>query len=120
MRHKNIGRYLSRTGSHRRAMFYNISKSLIKYESIKTTISKAKEVRMYLEPLITIAKVDNISNRRIAFSKLKDKSLVSKLFTDLAIRFASRNGGYLRILRYKRRIGDAAILAVVEFVDKKK
>ncbi|HFL8824232.1 MAG TPA: 50S ribosomal protein L17 [Candidatus Azoamicus sp. OHIO1] len=119
MRHKNSGRYLNRTGSHRRAMFYNMSRDLIKYESIKTTLPKAKELRMYLEPLMSIAKVDNVTNRRAVFSRIRDKKIVNKLFTNLAIRYLNRPGGYLRIIKYKHRVGDSAVLAIIELVDKK-
>lgn len=118
MRHKNSGRNLSRTSSHRRLMLLNMAKSIIKHEIIKTSLAKAKEVRRVLEPLITLAKIDNLSNRRLAFAKLRDKSIIAKLFTELGKRFNSRPGGYLRILKCGYRKGDSAPMALVELVDK--
>ena len=119
MRHKKSGRNLSRTSSHKRLMLFNMSKSIIKHELIKTSLPKAKEVRMVLEPLITLAKEDNLSNRRLAFAKLRDKGIVAKLFTDLGIRFKLRPGGYLRILKCGYRKGDNAPMAIVELLDAK-
>lgn len=118
MRHKNSGRNLSRTSSHRRLMLLNMAKSIIKHELIKTSLPKAKEVRRVLEPLITLAKIDTLSNRRLAFAKLRDKSIIAKLFTKLGKRFNSRPGGYLRILKCGYRKGDSAPMALVELVDK--
>lgn len=118
MRHKNSGRNLSRTSSHRRLMLLNMAKSIIKHEIIKTSLPKAKEVRRVLEPLITLAKTDNLSNRRLAFAKLRDKSIIAKLFTELGKRFHARPGGYLRILKCGYRKGDSAPMALVELVDK--
>ncbi len=119
MRHKKSGRNLSRTSSHKRLMLFNMSKSIIKHELIKTSLPKAKEVRMVLEPLITLAKEDNLSNRRLAFAKLRDKGIVAKLFTDLGTRFKLRPGGYLRILKCGYRKGDNAPMAIVELLDAK-
>lgn len=118
MRHRNTGRHLSRTSSHRKAMFFNMSKSLIEHELIKTTVAKAKELRRYLEPLITLAKEDSVSNRRLAFRKLRDKKSVGKLFTDLGPRSKTRPGGYVRIIKCEYRNGDCAPMAVVELVDR--
>jgi len=117
MRHRKSGRRLNRTSSNRKAMFYNMSKDIIKYERIKTTLTKAKELRIYLEPLVTLAKVDNLANRKRAFSVLRCKKLVHKLFTVLGMRYTSRPGGYVRILKYKYRAGDASVIAIVEFVN---
>jgi len=117
MRHRNSGRNLSRTSSHRRLMLFNMAKSIIKHELIKTSLPKAKEVRRVLEPLITLAKEDNVSNRRLAFAKLRDKSIVAKLFTNLGQRFKLRPGGYLRILKCGYRKGDNAPMAIVELLD---
>lgn len=118
MRHKNSGRNLSRPSSHRRAMLSNMAKSIIKHELIKTSLPKAKEVRRVLEPLITLAKIDTVSNRRLAFSKLRDKSIIAKLFVELGKRFQTRPGGYLRILKCGYRKGDSAPMALVELVDR--
>jgi large subunit ribosomal protein L17 len=118
MRHRNSGRKFSRTSSHRTAMFYNMSSSLVKHEMIKTTLAKAKELRGYLEPLITLSKVDSVSNRRLAFAKLGNKETVGKLFTDLGIRFKERPGGYIRVLKCGYRKGDCAPMALVELTDK--
>ena len=117
MRHKNSGRNLSRTSSHRRLLLLNMAKSIIKHELIKTSLPKAKEVRRVLERLITLAKEDNVSNRRRAFAKLRDKSIVAKLFTNLGQRFKLRPGGYLRILKCGYRKGDNAPMAIVELLD---
>lgn len=118
MRHRKKGRKLNRTSSHRRLMFYNMSKDLLKHESIKTTLPKAKELRRYLEPIITLGKLDNLANRRNVFSKIRDKRIVFKLFNDISKRFLNRNGGYLRILKCGYRVGDCAPIAIVELVEK--
>ncbi|MFT7300237.1 MAG: large subunit ribosomal protein L17 [Porticoccus sp.] len=118
MRHRYSGRKLSRTGAHRRAMFRNMTTSLVEHELIKTTLPKAKELRRFAEPLITLAKQDNVANRRLAFSRLQDKAAVGKLFTDLAPRYEGRPGGYIRILKCGFRSGDAAPMAYVELVDR--
>jgi large subunit ribosomal protein L17 len=118
MRHKNIGRNLSRTSSHRKLMLFNMAKSIIKHELIKTSLPKAKELRRVIEPLITLAKVDSVSNRRLAFAKLRDQELVAKLFNNLGQRFKVRPGGYLRILKYGYRKGDSAPMAIVELLDR--
>ncbi|MDP2763048.1 MAG: 50S ribosomal protein L17 [Enterobacteriaceae bacterium] len=115
MRHRKIGRYLNRTGSHRKLMFRNMSISIIKYEIIKTTLAKAKEVRRILEPLITISKYDNLKNRRFIFSKLNNKKIINKIFS-LGIKFFNRPGGYLRIIKAGYRKGDAAPMAIVSLV----
>lgn len=118
MRHRKKGRNLSRTSSHRKAMFYNMCISAIKHELIKTTVAKAKELRSYLEPLITLAKEDSVANRRQAFAKLGCKVAVGKLFTDLGPRYKARPGGYVRVLKCGFRKGDCAPMAVVELVDR--
>lgn len=118
MRHRYSGRKLSRTGTHRRAMFRNMTTSLVEHELIKTTLPKAKELRRFAEPLITLAKQDTVANRRLAFSRLQDKATVGKLFTELASRYESRPGGYIRILKCGFRSGDAAPMAYVELVDR--
>lgn len=118
MRHRYSGRKLSRTGAHRRAMFRNMTTSLVEHELIKTTLPKAKELRRFAEPLITLAKQDSVANRRLAFSRLQDKAAVGKLFTELAPRYESRPGGYIRILKCGFRSGDAAPMAYVELVDR--
>ena len=118
MHHRKSGRQLGRNSSHRQAMFRNMSASILKHELIRTTLSKAKELRRYLEPLITLAKEDNIANRRVAFSRLRDKKAVGKLFTEVAPRHKNRPGGYLRVLKCGFRAGDAAPMAVVELVDR--
>lgn len=117
MRHRKSGRKLGRTSSHRKAMFRNMSTSLVMHETIKTTLPKAKELRRVIEPLITLAKVDGVANRRLAFSRLRDKAAVGKLFSDLGPRFKERPGGYLRILKMGPRPGDAAPMALVQLVD---
>lgn len=119
MRHKKKGRKLNRTSSHRRSMFYNMSKDVLKHESIKTTLPKAKELRTYLEPIITLGKTNNLHNRRRAFDRLRNKNLVYKLFNDISKRFINRNGGYLRILKCGYRAGDCAPMAIIELVEKK-
>ena len=118
MRHMKSGRKLNRTSSHRSAMFRNMASSLIKHEVIKTTLPKAKELRRVAEPLITLGKVDGVANRRVAFSRLRDKEAVGKLFSDLGPRFRERKGGYLRILKCGFRAGDAAPMAYVELLDR--
>ncbi|MCC7411342.1 MAG: 50S ribosomal protein L17 [Gammaproteobacteria bacterium] len=118
MRHRNSGRALSRTSSHRKAMFRNMTVSLFQHEVIKTTLPKAKELRRTAEPLITLAKADSVARRRLAFSRLRDRAIVTKLFSELGPRYADRPGGYLRILKCGFRQGDAAPLALVELVDR--
>jgi len=118
MRHRYSGRKLSRTGAHRRAMFRNMTASLVEHELIKTTLPKAKELRRFAEPLITLAKQDSVANRRLAFSRLQDKAAVGKLFSELAPRYEGRPGGYIRILKCGFRSGDAAPMAYVELVDR--
>ena len=118
MRHKNGLRKLNRTSSHRQAMLRNMSNSLIEHELIKTTVPKAKELRRVVEPLITLAKVDSVANRRLAFNRLRDRDMVTKLFNELGPRFATRPGGYTRILKIGFRVGDNAPMALVELVDR--
>jgi large subunit ribosomal protein L17 len=118
MRHRKSGRQLNRNSSHRKAMFQNMANSLFRHEIIKTTLPKAKELRRVAEPLITLAKEDNVAQRRLAFSRLRDKEIVGKLFTELAPRYKERPGGYLRILKCGFRPGDAAPMAYVELVDR--
>ena len=117
MRHKKIGRRLGRDSSHRKAMFRNMAISLIEFESISTTLPKAKELRRTLEPLITLAKEDGVSRRRMAFNKLRNKSAVGKLFNEIGPRFKDRPGGYLRILKKGRRPGDSAPMALIQLTD---
>ncbi|MET4568424.1 50S ribosomal protein L17 [Rhodanobacter soli] len=116
MRHQKSGRKLNRTSSHREAMFKNMASSLIKHELIRTTLPKAKELRRVAEPLITLAKTDGVANRRLAFSRLRDKEAVGKLFVELGPRYKERPGGYLRILKCGFRPGDNAPMAYVELV----
>ena len=118
MRHQKSGRKLNRTSSHREAMFKNMAASLIKHELIRTTLPKAKELRRIAEPLITLAKTDGVANRRLAFSRLRDKQAVGKLFVELGPRYSQRPGGYLRILKCGFRPGDNAPMAYVELVDR--
>ena len=118
MRHRHIGRQLNRTSSHRKAMFSNMTSSLVEHEIIKTTLAKAKELRMIAEPLITLAKVDSVANRRLAFDRLRNKATVGKLFTDLGPRYVERPGGYIRIVKCGFRAGDKAPMAYVELVDR--
>ena len=118
MRHMKSGRKLNRTSSHREAMFKNMAASLIKHELIKTTLPKAKELRRVAEPLITLAKVDSVANRRLAFARLRDKEAVGKLFVELGPRYRERKGGYLRLLKCGFRAGDNAPMAYVELVDR--
>jgi len=118
MRHQKAGRKFNRTSAHRQAMFSNMAASLFKHELIKTTLPKAKELRRVAEPLITLSKVDSVANRRLAFSRLRDKEAVGNLFTTLGPRYASRPGGYLRILKCGFRAGDNAPMAYVELIDR--
>ena len=118
MRHRYSGRKLNMTSSHKRAMFRNMTASLVEHELIKTTLPKAKELRGFAEPLITLAKQDSVANRRLAFDRLRNKATVGKLFTDLGPRYLERPGGYLRILKCGRRSGDNAPMAYVELVDR--
>jgi large subunit ribosomal protein L17 len=118
MRHGNGLRKLNRTSSHRLAMLRNMSNSLLQHEVIKTTLPKAKELRRVVEPLITLGKKDNLANRRLAFDRLRDREMVTKLFTELGPRFATRPGGYLRILKFGFRVGDNAPMALVELLDR--
>ena len=117
MRHRKIGRKLGRDSSHRKAMFRNMAASLIEFESISTTLPKAKELRRTLEPLITLAKEDGVSRRRMAFNKLRNKAAVGKLFNEIGPRFKDRPGGYLRILKKGRRPGDSAPMALIQLTD---
>lgn len=119
MHHRKSGRHFGRTSSHRDAMFRNMSVSLVKHELIKTTVAKAKELRRFVEPLITLAKTDSVANRRLAFSRMRDKAAVAKLFTNVASRHQTRPGGYLRILKCGFRAGDNAPMAIVELVDRR-
>ena len=118
MRHRHSGRQLNRNSSHRKAMFKNMNVSLIEHELIRTTVAKAKELRRTAEKLITLAKVDSVANRRLAFNRLRDRDAVTKLFNELGPRYANRPGGYLRILKCGFRTGDKAPMAYVELVDR--
>jgi len=118
MRHRKSGRQLGRNSSHRKAMFKNLTASLIEHEAIKTTLPKAKELRRHAEPLITMAKEDSVSKRRLAFSRLRSDLAVGKLFNELGPRYKARPGGYLRILKCGYRAGDNAPMAIVELVDR--
>ena len=118
MRHGNGLRKLNRTSAHRQAMLRNMMNSLIEHEAIKTTVPKAKELRRVVEPMITLAKVDSVANRRVAFARLRDDASVAKLFTNLGPRYNSRPGGYTRILKMGFRVGDNAPMAFVELVDR--
>lgn len=118
MRHRNGNRKLNRTSSHRAAMLRNMANSLLAHEVIVTTLPKAKELRRVAEPLITLGKKPSLANHRLAFDRTRDRDVVSKLFNELGPRFANRNGGYLRILKYGFRKGDNAPLALVELVEK--
>ena len=113
MRHRKSGRKFGRNSSHRKAMFRNMAASMLKHETIRTTLPKAKELRRVVEPLITLAREDSVANRRLAFDRLRDKEVVGKLFSDLGPRFKDRPGGYLRILKTGPRPGDAAPMAIV-------
>lgn len=117
MRHRKSGRKLGRNSSHRIAMFRNMATSLLQHETIKTTLPKAKELRRVVEPLITLAKQDGVSRRRLAFARLRDNAVVGKLFDELGPRFKDRPGGYLRILKIGHRAGDAAPMALVQLLD---
>ena len=118
MRHGHGLRKLNRTSAHRQAMLRNMMNSLIEHEAIKTTVPKAKELRRVVEPMITLAKVDSVANRRLAFARLRDDASVAKLFTNLGPRYNSRPGGYTRILKMGFRVGDNAPMAFVELVDR--
>ena len=118
MRHRNSGRQLNRNSPHRKAMFRNMAVSLFDHEVIRTTVPKAKELRRVAEPLITLAKEDSVANRRVAFSRVRDKAAVGKLFADLGPRYKERPGGYMRILKCGYRTGDKAPMAYVELVDR--
>ena len=118
MRHRLGLRKLNRTSSHRLAMLRNMTNSLLKHEVIKTTLPKAKELRRVVEPMITLGKIATVANRRLAFNRLRDRDVVTKLFNELGPRYAKRNGGYLRILKYGFRQGDNAPMALVELMDR--
>jgi large subunit ribosomal protein L17 len=118
MRHRLGLRKLNRTSSHRLAMLRNMTNSLLKHEVIKTTLPKAKELRRVVEPMITLGKIATVANRRLAFNRLRDRDMVTKLFNELGPRYAKRNGGYLRILKYGFREGDNAPMALVELMDR--
>jgi large subunit ribosomal protein L17 len=117
MRHRNSGRQLSRNSSHRHALLRNMATSLLRHETIRTTVPKAKELRRVVEPLITLAKVDSLAKRRLAYSRLRDVGIVEKLFGDLGPRFKARAGGYTRILKMEPRPGDAADMALMQLVE---
>ena len=118
MRHRQSGRQLNRNSSHRKAMFSNMANSLLEHGIIKTTLPKAKELRRIAEPLITLAKTDSVANRRLAFSRLRDKENVGKLFNELGPRYKERPGGYTRIMKCGFRSGDVAPMAYIELVDR--
>ena len=118
MRHGKNHRKLNRTTTHRKAMFKNMATSLLKHEIIRTTLPKAKELRKYAEPLITLARESSVHNKRIAFSRLRDRDIVTKLFGEIGPRYSQRNGGYTRIIKLGNRYGDNAPTAVIEFVDR--
>ena len=118
MRHRKSGRQLNRNSSHRQAMFRNMASSLVKHGVIKTTVAKAKELRMVVEPLITLAKTDSVANRRLAFARTQDKEVVGILFNELGARYQERPGGYTRILKCGFRTGDKAPMAYIELVDR--
>jgi len=118
MRHRLGLRKLNRTSSHRLAMFRNMAVSLLRHEIIKTTLPKAKELRRVAEPILTLGKNPSLANRRLAFSRLRDREMVTKLFDELGPRYAARNGGYLRILKYGFRKGDNAPMALIELMDR--
>ncbi len=118
MRHRQSGRQLNRNSSHRKAMFRNMTISLLEHELIKTTVPKAKELRSYAEPLITLAKKDSVANRRLAFDRTRSKEIVGKLFNELGPRYLDRPGGYIRIMKCGLRTGDKAPMAYVELVDR--
>lgn len=118
MRHRHGLRKLNRTSAHRLAMLRNMTVSLLRHEAIKTTLPKAKELRRVVEPILTLGKTDTLANKRLAFSRLRDREIVGKLFSELGPRYASRNGGYLRILKMGFRQGDNAPMAFVELMDR--
>ncbi|MCK5121021.1 MAG: 50S ribosomal protein L17 [Methylococcales bacterium] len=118
MRHRKTGRQLNRNSSHRKAMFSNMATSLFTHELIRTTLPKAKELRGFAEPLITLSKEDSVSKRRMAFAKLRDRDVVTKLFNELGPRYQDRPGGYLRVIKCGFRTGDKAPMAYVELVDR--
>lgn len=118
MRHRKSGRQLNRTSSHRTAMFRNMAVSLLKHEQIKTTVPKAKELRRVVEPIITLAKTASVANRRLAFARLRDRETVSKLFNEIGPHYASRPGGYTRILKAGGRVSDNAPMAYMQLVDR--
>lgn len=118
MRHRQSNRKLNRTTSHRLAMFRNMSNALLKHEVIKTTLPKAKELRRVVEPIITLGKTPSLANRRLAFDRLRDREMVTKVFDELGPRYAKRPGGYIRILKFGFRVGDNAPMALVELVDR--
>lgn len=118
MRHRLSGRHLGRTSAHRAALYRNLANALIKHEVIKTTLPKAKEARRFIEPLVTLAKVDSVANRRLAFARLRDNESVEKLFRAIGPKNASRPGGYVRILKCGFRAGDNATMAYIMFVDR--
>jgi large subunit ribosomal protein L17 len=118
MRHRKTGRYFGRNSSHRKAMFKNMMVSLIRHEFITTTVAKAKELRGYIEPMITLAKIDSVHNRRLAFARLRDRDMVQKLFNELGPHFTKRPGGYTRVLKCGNRKGDCAPMAIVELIDR--
>jgi large subunit ribosomal protein L17 len=117
MNHRNSGRKLGRNSSHRKAMFRNMAVSILKHELIKTTLPKAKEVRGFIEPLITLGGMDSVANRRLAFSRLRDSAMVAKLFDEIGPRFKTRPGGYLRLVKCGLRPGDNAPMAIVALVE---
>lgn len=119
MRHGKSGRHLSRTSSHRKAMFKNMMVSLLRHELISTTVPKAKELRRYIEPMITLAKEDSLHRRRLAMSRLGDREIVAKLFNEIGPFYKKRPGGYLRVLKCDNRNGDNAPMAIVELVDRR-
>ncbi|WP_298218691.1 50S ribosomal protein L17 [Halothiobacillus sp.] len=118
MRHRLANRKLNRTSSHRTALLRNLTNALLRHEAIRTTLPKAKELRRVAEPMITLAKNPTLANRRLAFNRLRDREMVVKLFDELGPRFAARNGGYLRILKFGFRPGDNAPMALIEMVDR--
>ena len=118
MRHQNSGRQLSRNSSHRAALMRNMASALLRYETIRTTVPKAKELRRVVEPLITLAKADSVAKRRLAFDRLRDQDVVVKLFTDIGPHYKARAGGYTRILKHGIRPGDSAPMAVMQLVDR--
>ena len=118
MRHQNIGRQLSRNSAHRAALMRNMASALLRYETIRTTVPKAKELRRVVEPLITMAKVDSVAKRRLAFDRLRDDEVVAKLFTDIGPHYKTRAGGYTRILKHGLRPGDSAPMAIMQLVDR--